>query len=360
MSRKKVFMSVTASAVIASAFVGAEKAEAASHKVKSGDTLWSLSQKYETNVAQLKKWNNLSNDSIFVNQVLEVGNGGKSQASNNKQTNSSTSTVSQQTYTVKGGDTLSAIASRHGISLNNLMAWNNLKSSLIYPGDKLVVKKGSVTTTDKPSNSTSTNNKPSAPSNSGATSGSSTYTVKSGDTLSGIASKHGISLNNLMNWNNLKSSLIYPGDKLVVKNGSAADKPNNSTSTNNKPSTPANSGTTTSTYTVKSGDTLSGIAFKYGVSINNLMAWNNLNSTLIFPGNKLVIQGGTVTEKPNNSSGNNNTSTTPSNEKGNSSGSVSTSKLIDAAKSVIGTPYVWAGNTPSGFDCSGYIYWAFN
>src|SRR5699024_2514667 len=120
MAKKGIFMSVTATAVIASAFVGAESADAASHKVKSGDNLWTLAKKYETSVTKLKKLNNLSGDMIYVNQVLEVGDKGKansSSANSSKKSSSnktSTSKSSGGTYTVKSGDTLRSEERRVG------------------------------------------------------------------------------------------------------------------------------------------------------------------------------------------------------------------------------------------------------
>merc|ERR1711974_367282 len=76
-------------------------------------------------------WNDLSSDLIFPNDTLSVE--GKEQASM-KSTNSSS------TYTVKSGDTLFKIASAHGISLDQLMSWNNLSGHMIYPGQEFAVK----------------------------------------------------------------------------------------------------------------------------------------------------------------------------------------------------------------------------
>lgn len=64
MANKKVIMSVTAGAAIASAMVGADQVEAASHKVQSGDSLWTIAQKHNTTVTNLKKINNLTSDLI--------------------------------------------------------------------------------------------------------------------------------------------------------------------------------------------------------------------------------------------------------------------------------------------------------
>lgn len=339
-------MSVTASAVIASTFAGVDKVDAASYKVKQGDSLWSISQKYNTNVSQLIAWNNLTNSIIFPNQVIKVSTEKESKPKTETKNTQLASTAS--TYTIKKGDTLSKIAFAHGISLNNLMSWNNLNSTLIYPGNKLVVSKGAAVA-EKPAGNNNNSNKNSN-SNTNNTNAS-TYTIKSGDTLGKIAAAHGVSVNNLKTWNNLTSDLIFPGNKLVVsKSAASIEKP--ATNNNNNSSNANNNSNTNSskanTYTIKSGDTLSKIAAAHGISVNNLMAWNNLTSHIIYVGNTLIVGENASQSNKQNSSNNGNSS----------SGQVSGS-LIDLAQSVLGTPYVWSGATPNGFDCSGFIYWAF-
>ena len=323
-------MSVTASAVIASAIVGsADQVDAATYKVKPGDTLWKISLQHNTSITQLKSLNGLSSDIIYPNQVLKVSG---SKSSSKSSSNSSSGNAS--TYTVKSGDTLSKIAKQHGVTVQNLMDWNNLNSHLIYPGQVFKVS--------KPSSSSNSSSKSSNSGSSSSSSSSSTYTVKSGDTLSHIAAAHGVTVKNLMEWNNLSTTLIYPGNKLVVKKPSSSG----SSSSGSSSSGGSSSGKTT-TYVVKSGDSLSKIAKQYGVTVKNLMEWNNLKSTTIYIGDKLVI-GGKASSAPKNNGGSSGSS------------SPSASKLISAAKSAIGTKYVWGGSSLSGFDCSGFIYWAFN
>lgn len=357
MGKKKVIMSVTASAVIASTLVNAQEAQAASYTVKPGDSLWSISQKYQTSVAQLKKWNNLSSDLIRPNQVLKVSENASSNKSSNRSSSSSSQTKSNQsasTYTVVRGDTLSGIAAKHGISLTNLMKWNNLNTTLIYPGDQLYVKAPSNNNSKKSNNSSNSTNKNN--NNSSTNTSSKTYTVKRGDTLSQIAKAHGISLSNLKKWNNLSSDLIFPGDRLIVSqngtsgntnssnNNSSNNTSNSSNKSNNQSST--NNGTT---YTVKSGDTLSKIAQAHGISLSNLKKWNNITSHLIYPGDVLIV---------NQSAGNNNNN---NNSNPTSNPLFNVDRLIEVAQSAIGTKYTWAGTTLSGgFDCSGFIYWAYN
>src|SRR5699024_5064109 len=181
------------------------------------------------------------------------------------------------TYTVKSGDTLTHIAAKYKTSVSELKKLNNLKSDLIYVGQKLKVT-GS-------SSSSKPETKPTTP----APSTGSTYTVKSGDTLSHIARKYKTSVSELKKLNHLKSDLIYVGQKLKV-NGSSSSKPET------KPTTPAPS--TGSTYTVKSGDTLSHIAVKYGTSVSDLKKLNNLKSDLIYVGQKLKVNGSSSSSKP--------------------------------------------------------------
>ncbi len=268
-----MLFTVTAGAAIASTFMGADEAEAASYKVKSGDSLWKIAQSFNTTVADLKSLNQLSGDLIFPNQVL--------------------------------------ITSK---------------------------------TSDKPSTGSSKGNSGGSSSGSSSSSSAKTYTVKSGDTLSGIAFKHNISLNNLMKWNNLSTTLIYPGNVFNVSDpGSSSSSPPKN---EEKPS----SGNAT-TYVVKSGDTLSHIARAHHVSVSNLKKWNNLNSDLIVIGQQLTLQSGgsgPVTESPV-------TQAPPVTHDG-----FDVDKLIQTANGAIGTPYVWGGQTLGGFDCSGFIHYAYN
>ena len=101
------------------------------------------------------------------------------------------------------------------------------------------------------------------------------------------------------------------------------------------------------TYKVKSGDTLSKIGSKYGVSYKTIMNQNGLKSTRIYVGQKLQI-GGTVKASKSSSA---------SSAKASANGS----SVITNAKRYLGTRYVFGGSSPrSGFDCSGFIYYVLN
>jgi D-gamma-glutamyl-meso-diaminopimelic acid endopeptidase CwlS len=272
------------------------------HTVKAGDSLWALASKYGTTIANIKSWNNLSSDMIYVGQKLIVKKGSGSSNTNNSSNNSSgnnnsnnsnTTSGSNTYYTVKSGDSLWAISNAKGVSIANLRQWNNLSGDIIYPGQKLIIKKGSGSSNN--SNSSNNNSGNSSSNNSSNTSANSYYTVKSGDSLWAIANANGTSIANLRQWNSLNGDIIYPGQKLIVKKGSGSS--NSSSSSNNTSSGSTNNTNTSSSnasasYTVKSGDSLWAIASANGVSIANLRQWNNLSGDIIYPGQKLVVKKG--------------------------------------------------------------------
>ena len=181
--------------------------------------------------------------------------------------------VTPSTHRVVRGDTVSGIAARYGLSTSAVLKLNNLKSSsVIYPGQKLKLK--GVAPAGK------------AVSVSPASSATRTYTVKSGDTLGGIAARHGVKLSQVLSWNRLSlSSIIYPGQKIRLGGTAASPAPTKSA--------PAPASTVSSrSYTIKSGDTLSGIAARHGVRLTDLLSANRLKVTsIIYPGNKLAIPG---------------------------------------------------------------------
>ncbi|MCL2726816.1 MAG: LysM peptidoglycan-binding domain-containing protein [Bacteroidales bacterium] len=119
------------------------------------------------------------------------------------------------------------------------------------------------------------------------------HTVRSGETLGGIALRYRVKVSDLQYWNNLKNTTIRIGQKLVIYSAQApapqttTSTPTSSSTASNASSIPANS--TKITHEVKSGETLGLIAQKYRVSTANLQSWNNIKGTTIRVGQKLTV-----------------------------------------------------------------------
>jgi LysM repeat protein len=174
---------------------------------------------------------------------------------------------------VKPGETLSEIADRHGVSLTRLMQANGIANpDLVVAGTRLVL----------PGSGASSGNRGS----SGRSGG--TVTVQPGDTLSDIAARHGMSVNRLMQINGITNpDLVVAGTRLVVNGGNGGSGgTGRRTAAAPAPSLP------TAPYTVKSGETLSEIADRFGTTTDRLIQLNRIsNPNLVVAGTRLAVPG---------------------------------------------------------------------
>ena len=152
-------------------------------------------------------------------------------------------------YVVKKGDSLWSIAKKYGISVEELKSLNDLTSNMLSVGQVLKI-----------SGDPSTNND--------------IYIVKRGDSLYSIASRYGISVDVLKNYNNLTSNNLSVGQQLFIPTGQDASDL---------------IGTDYDTYIVQPGDTLFSIANRYNTSVNNIRDINNLVSDTLVIGQQLLV-----------------------------------------------------------------------
>ncbi|WP_374148730.1 LysM peptidoglycan-binding domain-containing protein [Priestia megaterium] len=233
---KKHIFTLGATALVSIGIADAASADTDTHKVKAGETLFSISQQHNVTVEDLKKWNGLSSTLIYANQTLQIG----STSTDSSSSSTPTTTSSNHTYTVKSGDTLYRIAKNNGTSVQQLKEWNNISSHLIYVNQVLKIS-GTGTVLSSPSAPVQekTNETQASP----APSNSKSYKVQPGDTMWSVAQRHGISISQLKQWNNLSSNTIYINQVLQV-GGQAAAQAKPSTPATTAPSTPSTSTST--------------------------------------------------------------------------------------------------------------------
>lgn len=247
------------------------------YTVQNGDTLSGIANQFSTTVNTLAHLNDIQNvNQIYVGQRLLVRQASQPATpsqpvvNHNQQSNNG-----QSSYTVQSGDTLSGIASQFGMNYSQLAQINNIANpNQIYVGQVLQLRAAAV-------NHTTT-----TPTNSNANTAASSYTVQSGDTLSGIASQFGMSYSQLAQINNIANpNRIYVGQVLRV--GGAQSTPVNTVSQPRH-----NNASASGSYTVQSGDTLSGIASRLGVSYEQLAQSNGIaNPNRIYVGQVLRVSG---------------------------------------------------------------------
>lgn len=146
--------------------------------VQKGDSLWSIANKFNMTVSELKNLKNLTNNLLSIGQVLKIKD-----SSNNGKT----------TYTVQKGDSLWVIANKYGITTEELKNYNKLTSNLLSIGQVLKIPQGK----------TSTEN---------------IYTVKKGDSLWTIANRYNTTVEKIKVLNNLTSNLLSIGQQLKIPN----------------------------------------------------------------------------------------------------------------------------------------------
>ena len=200
--------------------------------VQKGDTLYSISKKFNTTIEMLKQLNNLTSNNLSVGKMLKIP--------------SSTSNY----YTVKKGDTLYSIATKNNTTVDLIKELNNLNTNTLSIGQ--ILKLPSTEIIEIPETIT--------------------YTVKKGDTLYSIAKTYDTTVDAIKELNNLTSNTLSINTTLQIPTSKTIETP-----------------TTTKTHIVEPGDTLYSLARQYNTTVDNIKKLNNLQTNLLTVGQQILI-----------------------------------------------------------------------
>lgn len=195
----------------------------------------------------------------------------------------------------------------------------------------------------------------------------STYTVQKGDNLTKIATAHNTTVQQLKQWNKLSDDSIFLEQKLIVATSDKAT--GNLVEKENKPT--ANK---IQYYTVAKGDNLTNIAKKYNATVSDVKKWNALESDAIKVGQRLKMQQLTAKEEASvdeveaviefKETSDEAIAKQLGNEREitvsvNAASEQMYNQVLNIANQSLGVPYVYGGNTMAGFDCSGFVNYAY-
>lgn len=256
------------------------------YTVQKGDSLYSIAQKFNTTVDELKQLNNLTSNTLSIGQYLQLP----------------TKQETKQEYVVKAGDSLYSIAVKYNTTVSELRRLNNLTSDILQIGQVLVVSEIPSEDVNIPT---------------------STYTVQKGDSLYSIANRYNTTVDELKKLNNLSNNLLSIGQVLklpteeeitiseesyIVQAGDSLysiarnfdTTVNELIQLNNLPNTnlsigqvlklPSSTESTQTIYTVKKGDSLYSIARNFNTTVDELKRLNNLTNNLLNIGQILIIK----------------------------------------------------------------------
>jgi len=250
------------------------------HRIRSGESLSNIANRYGVSTSQIKEWNNLKSNRLVRGKKLMIYSGDAKKIASSNTNRNSNGRITK--YKVKRGDSLGEIAEKFGATTAQLRKWNKLSSNKIVIGSMLAVHGKDIAkslgdnTTRKESNVVS-------------------YKIKPGNTIGEIAVMFKVTIADIKQWNNLSSNKLIAGKSIsiysdidVSKSGKTKLEIAKSNSKENTKETQSKN--SLSIHKIRGGESLWTIAKKYQVHVKDLMEWNKLKDERVKIGQSIKIQ----------------------------------------------------------------------
>jgi N-acetylmuramoyl-L-alanine amidase len=230
------------------------------HQVKSGESLSVIAAKYDTTTSALKRYNNLRSTSLAIGQTINI----PGEAIDIAALSQAPAIIAKPVvHQVKSGESLSVIAAKYDTTTSALKRYNNLRSSVLAIGQEINIPGDNIALA-------------AAKENRILTRPASVHRVKSGESLSVIASHYGTTTENLREHNQLRTTSLLIGQRINIPRAGYIS--------------PAHVQKADPTvHKVKSGESLSVIASYYGTTTSDLKRYNKMRSSTLLVGQKIKI-----------------------------------------------------------------------
>jgi len=282
-----------------------ETPKAFTHKVISGESLYSIAKTNNVTVDELMRINNITNGKIHpglelkFNQEKETRNNTSFASKTDKKQNGKTEIIEKEiTHKIRRGENLGAIAKENNTTVDELKRINNLADSKIHEGQELKVIQNDES---KNRNNLADRNDKKQELQNESKENTILHKIKRGENLGSIARNNNISVEELKRMNNLADSKIHEGQELkIVQNNESKTKNYLADRSNKKQDVQIENKETAITHKILKGESLGSIARKNNISVDELKRMNHLTDSKIKPGQELVFSQSLAVNVPKN------------------------------------------------------------